>query len=77
MRNINKIFPNLHVIDVSDNSLFCDYELKFVKKLKELYEVNFLNNPFCSEEVTNEFIKDHDYLEIVNNIVNLRIEGNT
>lgn len=68
LRKINKNFPFLHVIDVSDNYLYSDYELRFVKKLKELYEVNFQNNPFCSEEVTQEFIQENVNLEVVNNI---------
>ena len=52
IRKIHKNFPFLHVVDVSDNYLYSDYELKSIGKLKELFEVNFLNNPFCSEEDT-------------------------
>ena len=59
LRKIHKIYPFLHVIDVSENYLYSDYELKFVDKLKELFELNFLNNPFCSEEITQEYIKEH------------------
>ena len=49
---VHKNFPFLHAIDVSDNYLYSEYELKSIMKLKELFEVNYLKNPFCSDEQT-------------------------
>jgi hypothetical protein len=57
------------VLDISENMLCSEYEMKNIHKLEELYEINYMKNPFCNEEFDEIFLENNRNLELVNNIV--------
>ena len=56
LNKIHKNFPYISALDISNNLLVSEYELKHMYKLKELYEINFLGNPFFNQEFEIDFI---------------------
>jgi Leucine-rich repeat (LRR) protein len=44
---IREKFPNLTVLDVSNNKIFSVENFDFLAELSNLAEINILNNPIC------------------------------
>lgn len=50
MDSVERKFRFLTHLFVQGNSIYTEYDMKFIKEMEDLIEVNFLENPFHNEE---------------------------
>ena len=67
MKKIDQFFPNLAVLDVSDNKIFSVEYVEILHKLPMLAEVSFKNNPICVHKHLKDMVIDVvPQIEVVN-----------
>jgi hypothetical protein len=47
---VQDIYRNLTHLYVQDNEIYTEYDLKFLKEMETIIELDFRNNPFWSEK---------------------------
>ena len=50
INRFGEFFPNLFSLDISKNSICLDDELGFIYELDSLCEIDFSDNPVCTDE---------------------------
>ena len=65
---IHEMFPNLSLLDLSQNSLYDRFELLTLSKIPSLFELDLTGNPCTnSERFIENVIKDYPGLSVINN----------
>ena len=57
IKNIDKLFPNLSVLDLTKNRIFSVEAIEELHKLDMLAEVSFKDNPVCVHKHLNEMVQ--------------------
>ena len=64
---IEKIFPNISLLDVAQNKIFQVDAVEILHKLPNLAEVNFSDNPICVHKHLKDMILDVvPHIEVIN-----------
>jgi hypothetical protein len=69
VHGIQSIFPNLQVLDITDNKIVTVDTIDTLAKIKDLAELNILNNPIMIHANINQMIlEEMPNIEVVNEL---------
>ena len=67
LKKVEKVFPNLTVLDLGKNKIFAVEAVEALHMLTELAEVSFKDNPICVHKHLQEMVVDVvPQIEVVN-----------
>ena len=67
IRGIAESFPNLSILELSQNKIFSVEDIEELHKLHELSEVSFKDNPVCVHKHLTDMVQDVvPNIEVVN-----------
>lgn len=66
VRRFEEFFPCLYSVDVSNNFICIEDELSFAYDMESLCEMDFSDNPVCTGDFLEDFLRRHPQLDVVN-----------